>query len=74
MQLAEYLRLNGMTAAVFARQVGMTRQAVGNYLSGDRFPHPEKLIRIKEVTAGLVTAEDFVAQYAAAAKPTRAAA
>jgi transcriptional regulator with XRE-family HTH domain len=59
MQLATYLDENGISDAAFARSIGVERQAVGRYRSGERFPEKVILLRIFEVTGGQVTANDF---------------
>jgi len=59
MKLATYLENNEISDAAFARQIGVERQAVGRYKSGDRFPEKPILLKIYEVTAGAVTANDF---------------
>lgn len=64
MKLSEYLRNKGLSAAGFGRVAGLgSRQLVHKYLSGERFPTPENLRRIREATGGAVTADDFVDQH-----------
>ena len=59
MKLAKYLEDRNLTDAAFARAIGVERQAIGRYKSGDRFPEKPILLRIFEETGGLVTANDF---------------
>ena len=72
MKLSEYLRDHGTSAAAFGREAGLgSRQLIHKYLSGERFPTPENLRRIREATGGAVTADDFVDQHTAPApEPT----
>lgn len=64
MKLSDYLRAHGLSAAEFGRTAGLgSRQLVHKYLSGERFPTPENLRRIREATGGEVTADDFVDQH-----------
>ncbi|MDP0500858.1 MAG: hypothetical protein Q7P63_12245 [Verrucomicrobiota bacterium JB022] len=60
MKLSEYLILNRIAPASFAKQVGLrSRTSIHRYLSGERFPNPEVMARITTSTGGTVTAEDF---------------
>ncbi len=60
MKLAEFLELNHLTSADFARTIGVERQAVSRYVNGERFPTREIIIKIHEATGGTVSANDFV--------------
>jgi transcriptional regulator with XRE-family HTH domain len=59
MKLATYLEQNELTDAAFARLIGVERQAVGRYKSGERFPEKLILLEIYRATNGAVTANDF---------------
>lgn len=59
MKLAAYLEASELTDAAFARLIGVERQAVGRYKSGERFPEKQILLKIFEATSGQVTANDF---------------
>lgn len=59
MKLAAYLEENELTDAAFARLIGVERQAVGRYKSGERFPEKLILLEIYKATNGAVTANDF---------------
>ena len=59
MQLADYLQINEISDAAFARLIGVERQAVGRYRSGERFPEKTILQKIYKATGGQVTANDF---------------
>lgn len=72
MNLKSYLAAKGRTPASFSAEVGVTVQTLYRYLSGERFPTPENLRRIREATGGAVTADDFVDQHTT--PPTDAAA
>lgn len=58
MTLAAYLQETGRTAAAFARDCGVTRQAIHRVLNGGR-PAPELTQRIITVTGGKVDANSF---------------
>lgn len=74
MQLATFLAETGKTASEFARESGIgSRQVVHKYLTGQRFPTPENLLRIRRATSGAVTADDFVDQHTSADSPQEAA-
>ena len=66
MLLKDHLRAASETPASFAPRIGVSVQTLYRYLSGDRFPTPWNLRRIREVTGGAVTADDFVDQHTAA--------
>ncbi len=75
MQLATYLAESGKTASEFARDSGIgSRQVVHKYLTGQRFPTPENLLRIRRATNGAVTADDFVDQHTTPGSATAQAA
>lgn len=49
--------------------IGVTnKQTMSRYARGDRFPPPDVLLRIREVTKGKVSADDFVDQHTAAGR------
>ena len=60
MQLREYLRLQGMTAAQFARQLEVSESTVQRWLRHQSQPSLEALARIEAVTHSSVTVHDFV--------------
>ena len=60
MKLGTYLRKNGIPQSEFARILGVTQQAVANWVSGERFPRRAHLILIHRKTDGAVTPRDFV--------------
>lgn len=60
MKLAAYIKLTGDTYHSFGIRVGVTRRAVQKWVSRERFPRPQQLSQIIEVTAGAVTADDFL--------------
>ena len=64
MKLGDYLRDEKLTVAAFGALVGVgNKQTMSRYVRGDRFPPADTLLRIREVTAGRVTADDFVDQH-----------
>ena len=75
MNLASYIEGLGISVAEFGRLIDVpNRQTVHKYVRGERFPPPATLARIREVTGGRVTADDFVAQHTAPSAAERAAA
>jgi transcriptional regulator with XRE-family HTH domain len=60
MQLATYLSQKAISDGDFAEAIGVTRQAVHRYKSGERFPERAVLQKISEATEGNVTANDFM--------------
>lgn len=65
MNLAKYLAENGIKPAAFSREINVSRAAVSRYVSG-RVPKGEILQRIRTVTKGKVTPNDFLPQAEAA--------
>jgi predicted transcriptional regulator len=59
MQLASYLTKRHIHPADFAKQIGVSGEAVRRYLVEGRIPTPAVMTRILEVTQGKVTANDF---------------
>jgi transcriptional regulator with XRE-family HTH domain len=62
MNIATYLRQHELTAAEFARNIGVSKSAMARWLSGKRFPRREMIVRISEATGGQVTANDILSQ------------
>lgn len=62
MQLARYLATNKLSKRRFGRIIGVTEESVRRYCSGERFPTPDILNKIRLATKGAVTANDFVLQ------------
>lgn len=63
----------GCQAVVNARNcpLGVTnKQTMLRYAHGDRFPPPDVLLHIREVTKGQVSAESFVDQHTGANRPS----
>lgn len=44
----------------FAAEIGVSRQALHRYRRGERTPRPQILARIRDASAGAVTANDFM--------------
>ncbi len=59
MQLSEYLTVEGVTQAAFARAINESPVSVGRYVNGARIPEEEVMRKIFSATAGQVTANDF---------------
>lgn len=60
MQLAEYLKNNGISDDDFGQSIGVTRQAVHRYKTFERFPEKPVLGKIVAATSGAVTPNDFL--------------
>lgn len=60
MKLADYLAATEIKDAAFAEMIGVTRQALWRYKSGDRRPEWDVLERIAHETRGRVTPNDFL--------------
>ena len=58
MTLKEYLKSNGGTAA-FAKQIGVTGEAVRLWANGIRIPRVEQMRLVVKATKGNVTPNDF---------------
>lgn len=61
MTLSDYIAAHRMTQDEFAELIGVTQPSVGRWIAGERMPRPDTLRRIAELTAGAVTANDFMA-------------
>lgn len=60
MDLQSYIKQRGDTYQTFGESVGVSRRAVQKWVTRERFPRPQQLARIVEVTNGEVTATDFL--------------
>lgn len=60
MKLAEYLATNKLSQAEFAKIIEASQVAVSRYASGRRMPRKDRMLKIREVTGGLVTGDDFL--------------
>jgi DNA-binding transcriptional regulator YdaS (Cro superfamily) len=60
MKLADYLSLKGLNDAEFAEMIGRHRASVTRYRNGRTRPDWDAIAVIERVTAGAVTAADFV--------------
>lgn len=72
MKLADFLSETGLSVIDFAGRIGVTRQALHRYISGERRPEWDVLLRISKETDGKVTPNDFLG-VAVEAEPARAA-
>ena len=77
MTLAAWREARGLTLDQLAVMLGVQGagrvRTVQRYLSGERFPPAHMLRRIRSVTEGQVTADDFVDQHAPPRPEPRAA-
>ncbi len=59
MHLRQYLKDKNLTAEKFGVLAGVSKHAVGKWCRGERFPRPDVMSKIIEVTEGAVGPEDF---------------
>ncbi len=62
MKLRDYLRFKKITNKTFANLLKISPVSLSRYLNGDRFPEKEILIKIYNLTEGLVSPNDFCFQ------------
>jgi transcriptional regulator with XRE-family HTH domain len=63
MRLQDFLAAENISLAAFGRSIGVpNRQTISRYVRSERFPPPDVLVRIEEVTGGRVTASDLARQ------------
>lgn len=60
MKLADYLSKAEIKPSAFAESIGVSRQTLWRYVSGDRRPEWDVLERIRAETEGHVTPNDFL--------------
>tara|TARA_R110000824_G_scaffold100539_3_gene239059 strand:+ start:7336 stop:7557 length:222 start_codon:yes stop_codon:yes gene_type:complete len=64
MYLSKWIGLTKTTKKSVAEKLGnITATSVTRWTKSKRFPKPQELMRIEEITEGLVTANDFVKQW-----------
>lgn len=66
MKLIDFMKQSGMSNEVFGARIGVSAESVRLYLAGRRMPRRDTLLKIAEVSGGLVTANDLVEQIEAA--------
>ena len=59
MRLNEYLDQNSMNQSAFAKRVGVTAEAVSQWISGVRSPRPKNILQIERETNGAVSFHDW---------------
>lgn len=59
MQITDWLTKNDISDSAFAARIGVSRQALWRYKSGERIPRPIILQRIQGETGGQVNPADF---------------
>lgn len=59
MKLASYLTDRKISDSDFADRIGVSRQAIHRYKTGDRIPEQHVISKIYRATSGAVTANDF---------------
>lgn len=61
MKLASFLEKSHIGRREFAVALGVSDVTVTRYINGSRIPRPRHMKRIKELSGGVVTADDFLA-------------
>ena len=59
MILKEYLKFCGVTNKDFAKRIGITPVSLSRYISGERLPEKEIILKISSLTDGAVNPDDF---------------
>ena len=59
MKLSDYLSNYSISAADFAKDIGVRVQTVNRYRNGERIPERKTMQKIIAVTKGIVTANSF---------------
>lgn len=59
MKLSDWLTKTDTTYAAFAKQVGVTSEAVRLWCLGERMPRKAQVVKIAKATAGKVNIMDF---------------
>lgn len=59
MKLSAWLEQQKIRDADFAREIKVSRQAIGRYKAGDRVPKHPIMLRIQKATADAVRPQDF---------------
>jgi transcriptional regulator with XRE-family HTH domain len=60
MDLREYVFRLRMTDAEMAEMIGVSRSGYGKWKRGQRHPTPRFMVRIRDVTHGVVGPDDFL--------------
>jgi transcriptional regulator with XRE-family HTH domain len=69
MKLSDFLSESNKSAADFAREIGVTVNAVNFWCNGERTPRPAQMQKIFEVTSGVVAPNDFYTTEETGASP-----
>ena len=62
MKLQDYLRFRRIKSKTFAKLLNISPVSLSRYISGERFPEKKILIKIHNLTEGLVSPNDFCLQ------------
>jgi len=60
MKLKQYLDLNALTKAAFAKEAGLNESDVSRYIAKSRKPNLIAISKIRMATKGKVDVEDFL--------------
>jgi len=61
MDIQQYLTTHGLSQAEFARELGVTRSAVGQFMHKTSFPSGPTAARIVKISKGEITLEELFA-------------
>ena len=65
MKLSKWCDITGTSKLEIANKLGtVSSRSVFRWAKSERFPKPQELLRIEQLTEGAVTANDFVKQWA----------
>ncbi|MBY0421357.1 MAG: helix-turn-helix domain-containing protein [Parvularculaceae bacterium] len=73
MNLATYIKQNGLRRSAFADKIGVSPTIVTQWCAGDAWPSADMARRIFDATDGQVTPNDFLADRRNQPKPAEAA-
>jgi transcriptional regulator with XRE-family HTH domain len=59
MKLGEYINQKKLSQEAFGNLIEVSQAAVARFVNGQRMPRREIILRIAQITGGLVTANDF---------------
>ncbi len=68
MKLDQWLSDNDESYGAFGRRIGLSRQAVHRYCTGQRIPRPKDMLKITAATSGAVVISDFYGDEKTSAK------
>ena len=61
--LEKYLQEQGISQVEFARRMNVSESCVSQWITRRRTPRPEYMAKIKRITEGAVTPDDWIKTY-----------